>query len=168
MAAVITDPLVRSGAYARYAELFSYPAPGDDDGPSGAEHVEAFDPSVSKRACSLRESGYIGFAHEALLEELVRFYSYFGLRRIEDSELPDHLTVELEFMHYLTHLEYKARERGEDPDGLRRAQFDFLTRHVSRVAVGLCEGYRGDSRYYRALVDELSDFVMEELEELTE
>lgn len=168
MAAVITDPLVRSEAYARYVELFSYPAPGDDGGPTGAEHVEAFDPSVSKCACSLHESSYIGFAHDALLEELIRFYSYFGLRRVEDSELPDHLTIELEFMHFLTHLEHKSCQRGEESDGLRRAQFDFLTRHVSRVVTGLCDGYRGDSQYYRALVDELSDFVMEELEGLTE
>jgi nitrate reductase assembly molybdenum cofactor insertion protein NarJ len=31
---------------------------------------------------------------------LVRFYGHFGLAREERAELPDHVTVELEFMHF--------------------------------------------------------------------
>jgi len=47
-------------------------------------------------------------------------------------ELPDHITTELEFLHYLTFREAEACERGVDPESLRRAERDFLARHLCR------------------------------------
>ncbi|MCC7411176.1 MAG: molecular chaperone TorD family protein [Gammaproteobacteria bacterium] len=163
---------LRSAAYRRLAELFRYPgAAGSggreaDAGPIGSDYLQAFEPAVSERACSLRESAHSSAARDAVHEDLVRFYGHFGLRRNEDAELPDHLTVELEFMHFLTHLEQRAQERGEPVADLRRAQRDFLQRHVQRLAQRVAAAYRADNAYYRELIEELHDFVDRDLQRL--
>lgn len=63
-------------------------------------------------------------------EEIVRFYDYFGYR-LDDRHAwaPDHLSVELEFMHYLCFHEAQA-----DADQLswQLAQADFTARHLVR------------------------------------
>ncbi len=66
-----------------------------------------------------------------LMEELVRFYEHFGLAP-EPGDQPDHLCAELEFMHYMSFKETAATARGTDIVGLRRAQRDFLSRHLCR------------------------------------
>ena len=74
------------------------------------------------------------------MEEVFRFYQYFGLDFSKGGlrELPDILPVELEFLHYLTYLEAKSLEAQlpEEPveknniAALRLAQRDFLTEHL--------------------------------------
>ncbi len=64
-------------------------------------------------------------------EEVVRFYDYFGY--VLDPKFawqPDHLSVELEFMHYLCYREARA---GDDADALsfQLAQADFSARHLA-------------------------------------
>jgi DMSO reductase family type II enzyme chaperone len=67
------------------------------------------------------------------MEEVIRFYNYFGLSMAETPrELPDHLTTELEFLHFLTFREAEALQRGETADSYRRAQRDFIARHPGR------------------------------------
>jgi len=65
-------------------------------------------------------------------EELVRFYEYFGYTLGEKfAWAPDHLSVELEFMHYLTYGEALAvSEDGGDPVSFQLAQADFIERHL--------------------------------------
>lgn len=67
----------------------------------------------------------------ALWEDLLRYYRYFGLDFTQRSggAAPDHLLLELEFMHYLAFLETAAAGSRDD---LRRAQYDFLERHLAR------------------------------------
>lgn len=63
-------------------------------------------------------------------EDIVRFYDFFGYVLEERfAWQPDHLSVELEFMHYLC-----FREAGEDADPLsfQLAQLDFAERHLVR------------------------------------
>lgn len=124
----------RSQAYAVLAGSFSYA--DASSGPlriAGADYNQAFDPAVNPQACSLRERAHIDSDQSALFEELARFYEFFGLARSENAELPDHLAVELEFMHYLTYLESRAEPGSESAAGLRRAQRDFLDRHLVRL-----------------------------------
>src|SRR3972149_5997703 len=64
------------------------------------------------------------------MEELVRFYNYFGLRTTP-GRMPDHVTAELEFMHYLAHQEAEARQAAGDRESYLRAQRDFLERHLN-------------------------------------
>ncbi len=66
-----------------------------------------------------------------VMEELIRFYNYFGLSLVQ-GQLPDHITVELEFMHYLTHREAEAQQNGGDQGSYQRAQKDFLDRHPGK------------------------------------
>ena len=66
-----------------------------------------------------------------VMEELIRFYNYFGLG-LAQGQLPDHITVELEFMHYLTYKEAEAQENGAGLDSYQRAQKDFLDRHLGK------------------------------------
>lgn len=63
-------------------------------------------------------------------EEVVRFYDYFGYRLSESMAwAPDHLSVLLEFMHFLTYRQ-AATASVEDAESLILAQRDFLERHL--------------------------------------
>jgi len=66
-----------------------------------------------------------------LMEDLVRFYEYFGLR-IQPGDHPDHLCAELEFMHYMAFKEAAALAHADPVADVRRAQRDFLDRHLCR------------------------------------
>jgi DMSO reductase family type II enzyme chaperone len=66
-----------------------------------------------------------------LMEELVRFYEHFGLQT-NAGDHPDHVSAELEFMHYLAFKETAAIAHQQDVPDLRRAQRDFLERHLCR------------------------------------
>ncbi|MEQ1802070.1 MAG: molecular chaperone TorD family protein [Gammaproteobacteria bacterium] len=64
-------------------------------------------------------------------EEVVRFYEYFGY--VLDGKFawqPDHLSVELEFMHYLCYREAQAASDG-DALSFQLAQADFAARHLA-------------------------------------
>ncbi|HYA36026.1 MAG TPA: molecular chaperone TorD family protein [Candidatus Binataceae bacterium] len=107
-------------------------APPDYDDLS-AEYIRLFDVGIGggKPPCTLYGGEYPERPRLDVMEELVRFYGFFDLQLPEqDRELPDHITVELEFMHYLAYREALALERGNDPMSYRRAQADFIRRHL--------------------------------------
>lgn len=147
-----------SALYTGFARAFRYPE-GDEHVLDGAEYTRAFDRGVSDEAVSIHESAYVDADVSAVFEELVRFYEHFGLRRLQNAELPDHLSVELEFMHFMSELENHAIARGDDVAPLRLAQRDFLDRHVSKLLTGLREslGQRDDKVVQ--LVDMCLEFV---------
>ncbi|GMW07492.1 MAG: hypothetical protein AMXMBFR8_22880 [Nevskiales bacterium] len=63
-------------------------------------------------------------------EDLVRFYDYFGYRLADRyAWAPDHLSVELEFMHFLCY--HESRESA-DRLSYQLAQADFAERHPAR------------------------------------
>ena len=73
------------------------------------------------------------------LEEVVRFYEYFGLRASpEDPRPADHLSTELEFMKYLTFKE-AVTTSPRLLASYRRAQQDFLERQVCSWVPQLAE-----------------------------
>lgn len=97
-----------------------------------AEYIRLFDVGHKggKPPCPLYGGEYSSRSRLDVMEELVRFYGYFDLGLSErDRELPDHLTVELEFLHYLAFREGRALEAAGDPSSYRRAQADFIERH---------------------------------------
>ncbi|MBK6402600.1 MAG: molecular chaperone TorD family protein [Rhodocyclaceae bacterium] len=102
---------------------------GPDNDSLQEEFTRLFDTGEQGPACPLNGSQYRGSAM-ASMEELVRYYNHFGLslpeRRYEE---PDHLTTQLEFLHYLTYQEAQLARAGEDVSGLLRAQRDFIVRH---------------------------------------
>ncbi|MBI2218141.1 MAG: molecular chaperone TorD family protein [Candidatus Rokubacteria bacterium] len=101
-----------------------------------ADHAATFG-HVTLPDCPLYET--VGdsagaFRQSQALADLAGFYRAFGLDLAEDAgERADHVSVELEFMHYLTYREAYARER-HGPDAvamLRDAQARFLAEHLA-------------------------------------
>jgi DMSO reductase family type II enzyme chaperone len=96
------------------------------------EFTRLFDVGVSGPPCSLY-GGVYGGSRMKTMEEAVRFYNHFGLSLAEKPrELPDHLTTQLEFLHYLAFRETEALQAGSDAGSYRRAQRDFIERHPGR------------------------------------
>jgi len=128
-----------------------------------SEYMRLFDLPGGGPACPL----YVGvFAHSRrdAMEELLRFYRYFGLTIAADShDLPDALPTVLEFMHYLAGREAHA-EPGQAMDSFRAAQRDILERHILRwvamATVRLPE--RQAPQFYLAVVNTLHEFCAAE------
>jgi putative dimethyl sulfoxide reductase chaperone len=96
-----------------------------------AEFMRLFEVGVGAPNCPLNESQYIG-GPATIFEELVRFYNFFDLSAAEARELPDHLRIELDFMHFLTFKEAERLHSGMDAGSFVRAERDFLQRHLSK------------------------------------
>jgi DMSO reductase family type II enzyme chaperone len=97
-----------------------------------SEYICLFDVGAAGPPCPLYGGVYIGDRMKTM-EDATRFYNFFQLHLSpEMRELPDHITTELEFLHYLTFREAEARQRGIDPLSLLRAERDFLARHLCR------------------------------------
>lgn len=97
-----------------------------------AEYIRVFDVGTVRPPCPLY-GGEWGGSRKQSMEEALRFYRFFGLK-VEDGahELPDHVTVELEFMRIIAFAEGMARARETDPLPFARAERDFLARHPGR------------------------------------
>jgi DMSO reductase family type II enzyme chaperone len=101
------------------------------------EYTRLFDAGASGPPCSLHEGAHRQ-SRMGTLEDLVRFYNYFGLSRAEEpNDLPDHLSTQLEFLHYLSHSEAILCRDGQNPADYRRAQRDFLIHHPGQWVVKL-------------------------------
>jgi DMSO reductase family type II enzyme chaperone len=146
-------------SYGAFASAFRYPV-NDEGRLARAEYVAAFDPSASAAASSLHERSYSNEETSGLFEELVRYFEHFGLRRRIDAELPDHVSVELEFMQFLCELERHAAACGDDTGSVHRAERDFIDRHLYPLLRGLKAGRRDKpERQALALIESCIEFV---------
>ena len=98
-------------------------------------------------------------------EDIVRFYDFFGYGLEEKfAWAPDHLSVELEFMHFLTFRE--SEKSGDDALSFQLAQHDFSERHlvnwVSELAQRIVE-QQPDALYGRLMVA-MSEFLVKDFE----
>ena len=97
-----------------------------------SEYIRLFDVGAAGPPCPLYGGEYIGDRMK-VMEDATRFYNFFQLRLSPElRELPDHVTTELEFVHYLTFREAEVRQHGGDPNSLLRAERDFLARHLCK------------------------------------
>lgn len=74
-----------------------------------------------------------GLPRPRFMLDYVSWYRHFGVKpRVESSEteLPDHLACQLEFMALLAHMESEEDAESSLSDGYRAAQRDFLERHL--------------------------------------
>ena len=170
--------LERSICYHGLAEAFRSPSGGAElldetwiplpTKDAKTEFLEAFEPSVSKSACSLYQSTHANRDQTSLFEELIRWYDHFGLQRKAKAELPDHVSVELEFMHFLTYREHLCGEDNEAVTTLRRAEREFLQNHLHPFSLSIL-GHSGSfAARYKVLSLELERFLCQHLEVLRE
>ena len=100
-----------------------------------------------------------------VIEEVLRFYHYFGLRLSEDKrDRPDHLASELEFMHVLTFKETEGLLQGVDRSAYRQAERDFLRFHLGDFVAVVANkiGARG-APFYSELAQVAHSFCAKEL-----
>jgi DMSO reductase family type II enzyme chaperone len=107
-----------------------------------SDYIRLFDVGTPRPPCPLY-SGEYKKGRKGVMEELIRFYNYFGLRPSPHSrDMPDHITIELEFMHFLTFREVTALHHQQDRSSYLRAERDFLERHLCWWAPRLGERLR--------------------------
>ena len=100
--------------------------------PLAVEYTRLFDAGVQGAGCSLNGGVHQGPQMKAM-EEVVRYYNHFGLAMTDDNrELPDHLTAELNFLHFLAFGEHQLEAAGRSVADYQRAQRDFIARHPGR------------------------------------
>jgi len=108
--------------------------------------------------CPIREDLQTG-QRAGTREDLVRFYNYFNYKLDEKfAWAPDHLSVELEFMHFLCYREASAET---DAASYQLAQVDFSERHLVRWVPELAKSVANvatDSIYRRA-IDAIEQFL---------
>jgi DMSO reductase family type II enzyme chaperone len=137
--------------------------------PAGLEQtfISTFDVGIPEPPAPLYESTYSSPGRSRdVLEEILRFYEFFDVKpATEGRERPDHLTLELEFMAALVHMEWLARERGARPDAFLLAQRDFLLRHLLPLLNSLKSRTIPDP-FYQGLIEGLFIFITAHLENL--
>ena len=128
-----------------------------------SEYSELFEVGSQGPPAPIREDLHTG-QKAGTREDIVRFYDYFGYR-LDDrfAWAPDHLSVELEFMHFLC---FHEAEQSGDRLSWQRAQADFAHRHLASWVPQLARAVSeltADSFYCRVLFA-LSDFIARDLE----
>lgn len=157
----------KGAIYAALAKSFTYSGAAESSFDiEGYAFNDAFDPSINEDACSLHEFSYAGGELTALFEELTRFYNFFGLGREDGSTLPDHISVELEFMHFLKNLESQSEGQEEALASLAMAQKDFISRHLLRLVRGIKSTLRTSDEHCKDLVITAEEFVAADLAQL--
>jgi DMSO reductase family type II enzyme chaperone len=140
---------------------------GDD---LAVEFTRLFDVGTGAPPCPLH-GGLYGGARMKTMEEAVRFYNFFGLTLSEaPRELPDHLTTQLEFLHFLAFREAQSLEAGDDAGSWQRAQRDFVSRHPGRWVAQLRARLEKEEPlpFFRELVARLAAFLESDARRLAE
>ena len=123
-----------------------------------AAYSGLFEVGSSGAPVPLREELAEASAEQAK-EENLRFYHYFGYVLAEERQWsPDHLSVQLEFLHFLA---YRESRDPEAAGSCRRAQRDFLERHPRRWFPEVLEGVHrhAEEPYWRTLFEALGAFL---------
>jgi DMSO reductase family type II enzyme chaperone len=117
-----------------------------------AEHARVLG-HIPRAAATPYETEWTGAAGDLLqyhqISDIASFYNAFGLELGQGcDERPDHITVELEFLHYLCVKEAWAAEQGwsDRVDFCRETEKRFLSEHLARWANGLCSRLAVTSR----------------------
>lgn len=100
--------------------------------------VSTFEAGSGEPPCPPYEGLYReGQERTAVMLRVASYYQHFGLKMCQNEgrrEVPDHLSAELELMHFLTFKEGQARQEGcgDLLDGYLRAQRDFLQQQLGQ------------------------------------
>ena len=135
-----------------------------------SDFISFFEVGQKGPVCPLYESSYKNDkGRKSIYEDLLRFYNHFEIKMSENArELPDLLSAELEFMHYLSFLETGQLEES-GPNGPRmdllRAQKDFLSRHLADWLKPFSKKAKekGVPKPYDKLIELLGEYVESDL-----
>ncbi|CAG4883891.1 Delta-subunit of ethylbenzene dehydrogenase [Georgfuchsia toluolica] len=143
-----------------------YASMAADDDDLEVTYTSLFDNCTGKSALSLYEKDYSTKDTKQIWEDLIRFYEHFGLHYdlAKCKEWPDHISTQLEFLHYLTFLEAGAPD--DMVDVYMAAESDFLERHVVEWIPKFSEKLlaMAEDSPYAGLSQVLAQFVEEEME----
>ncbi|MBW8059176.1 MAG: hypothetical protein FVQ78_02345 [Solirubrobacterales bacterium] len=134
-----------------------------------AEFLGLFEVGAGGPPCPLY-GGVWGADRMKSMEEVARFYNYFGLKLADDRRIPpDHLATELEFLHYLT-FRQAASPLEQLAAPYRRAQLDFIERQPGAWVPKLKERLDGleAAAFFTSLVDATARFLEADHRHLTE
>ncbi|MFD2185089.1 molecular chaperone TorD family protein [Rhodoplanes azumiensis] len=134
------------------------------------DYLATFETGPRKPPLSLYEGSYVTDRPRAeLLLEIDAFYRHFGLVPGEaPRDFVDTLTAELEFLQFLVAKEAQAIEQALDADPYRRAQHDFLDRHLVPFLTAMDEASEDcTAPFYRGLVRCTHRFVAAEAAAVT-
>ena len=136
--------------------------PVDFDG-FQSEYIRLFEVGGRGGAPCPLNSGHYATDRLRSLESLVRFYNFFGVQA-EQGMMPDHVTIELEFMSFLAETEAAAKNES-DRRSCRRAQADFLATHLASWWPKITEKIKGQEPlpFYRSLAELTSRFLEADL-----
>ncbi len=137
-----------------------------------SEFMRLFEVGLPQPPCPLTESWYGSAGQLSLFRELVSFYNFFDLSVSKAREGPDHLRIELEFMHFLTFKEIQRVHGRRETESYVRAARDFLDRHLNkwlpllRQSVEEADGlefYQGLTRLLEVFIQKESRFLHQTL-----
>ena len=131
-------------------------------------YISTFEVGIPGPPVALYETAYCspGPLRLHALEEILRFYEFFDLKLAgERREMPDHLTVELEFMGAMAHMERVAGKQGAPEDAFCLAQRDFLARHLLPTLHSL-KAQAIPEPFYKEVLEGLLTFVRAQSEDL--
>ena len=97
-----------------------------------------------------------------LREDIVRFYDYFGYQLDEEFQWQmDHLSIELEFMHFLIIGELRS---DKDKLSFQLGQYDFLEKHLINWVPPFLKKLStlDESDIYTKIVIELEEFLLKD------
>ena len=97
-----------------------------------------------------------------LREDIVRFYDYFGYQLDEEFQWQmDHLSIELEFMHFLIIGELRS---DNDKLSFQLGQYDFLEKHLINWVPPFLKKLStlDESDIYTKIVIELEEFLLKD------
>jgi TorA maturation chaperone TorD len=104
------------------------------------------------------------FAQSHVMGDIAGFYKAFGVELSKDiHERLDHLSVEFEFMHFLTYKESYSRchDGMEKTDIVVEAQKKFVKNHIGRWVPLFCRmlSKKADSGLFKLVADSMSDWM---------
>lgn len=163
----------RSGTWGRQvAEFFARLGyPFDEDSPLRlaanqdeyeVEFLRLYEVGMGGAPCPL-SSGYYTRDRMRDLEEVVRFYRFFGYQPERTSDrFPDHLVFELEFM---SHMAGQQAMGDADVESLQLGQRDFCDRHLASWIPQLRDAVerRADIRFFKDVMRATQDLVTADL-----
>ena len=135
----------------------AWPVPDDYD-EMQSEYIRIFQVGGRRGPpCPLHEGQYTRDRGHTL-QHAIRFYNYFNFH-LAEGVMPDHATVELEFMNHL------AGSGVSDQQSLLRAQRDFLKSHLSWLSALAGRVARTDPpRFYGSLATLTARLVAADLQ----